>query len=446
MSNKPKLFWIVIFAAILFTMSACGGDDDVGVQGSGNNAASQNQDDSLEEIRDNVYSSPLAALSSPLDDIETARWTFNVPNENYIVPEADIEYGFVFAVNRGLLFGQFNGQAATPLSERIVTDSVSALPDGRIIYRGHGDVSRNSIVIHDPYMDAVVGEYLSVNDGQILNWNADGTWLTFRDDDVFVAAADGTFTSEPLKNVDESIWLDDDTLLYTVEDDDGAIVSVMRYSPVAKTSAELRLDFDPANDNLLSLEDDIRELGYRYASPTIFELTSATADGDTRYSVRPPDTPSALGICDEWRIEKTDLENGEREYVYTADSTHALTNLNVLPDDSVLVLRWFRDECAFSNPIQTQLLHLMPDGTVELITDSILASTNQVQPLALERFYSVSPDGRYLMWIGRDGGLEDDTTLEVLDLETGIQKRVAQMPLRATGGYNILILTVAWVE
>lgn len=453
MKNKAIFFWITSLLIFSLVLSACGGDDEPTVEGgSSGNVSSDNQatsNDNADTPADDT-DTQTADIPSPLDDMVTEQWVFgqNIP---FTIPEADIEGGFVFAVNRVLLYGEFNGQPVTVVSQGTTPAMIFALPGGRIFYRGNGVESRNAALVQIPTETTFLADYSLNSDGLLLNWNADGTWVTYVDRAIMIAAADGSYSGtipldDPTTNVDEVIWLDDDTLLYKVDDEDGAILSLNRYDPIDHTSTLVEVDFDPESDDLISLEDDLRELGYRYASPNVLDVTKITPDGKIRYTIDQPENRSATGICDEWRVERSELDEGLRETFYAIDNTHALTNINVLPDMSVLVLRWFRADCAFSNPIEAELIRVYPDGEGEVVTDKVLVNTNQVQPFTLERRYTVSPDGRYVMWIGQDVGVEGDTTLEIFDLEAGVQKRVAQMPARATGGFDVFFSSVTWLE
>lgn len=445
MKVKTSFFWMVCLLVFVMVFSACGDDDEPTVSGgSGGNSSAENGDtnDNDNGDDDTVSVSNDVDIPSPLDDMETEQWSFG--GAQFIIPEADIEGGFVFVVNRVFLYGQFNGQPVTLVAQRMAPEAVYALPGGRIFYRGNGTESRNAVVVQRPNETEFLADYSLGSDGLLLSWNADGTWLTYIDNGLYVAAADGSFQSEPILDAEEAIWLDDDTLLYTVEDDEGALIAVMRYDPTTQTSTEVLLDYDPAEDGLLSLEDELFELGYRYASPNVLNLTVINPDGDSRFTIFQPANRSATGICDEWSIVRSNPETGDMETIYANEETHALSNLHIMPDDSVLALRWFRQDCAFSNAIEAELIRVYPDGEVEVVTDRILVNTSAVQINNLERRYTVSPDGRYVMWIGRDGGAAGDTTLELMDLEAGVQKRVAQMPA-LSGSRDVFFSSVTWL-
>jgi hypothetical protein len=88
------------------------------------------------------------------------------------------------------------------------------------------------------------------------------------------------------------------------------------------------------------------------------------------------------------------------------------------------------------------LLRISGDGNVSVVVDNILVDSNEVQNFNLERRYSVSPDGRFVVWASQEGGTLQNPALDMIDLATGARLRL----FSAADGDNSFIRSVTWVD
>jgi hypothetical protein len=202
---------------------------------------------------------------------------------------------------------------------------------------------------------------------------------------------------------------------------------------------------DPIDEAILSMEDELLAMGYEYAAEPIPEVTGLSPDGTLRYVIQFPENRSAAGLCDEWQIDSYNRYNGRQETVYAANDTHALSNLNVLDDGSMLFVRWLREDCRLSNPLQLELLRLTPDGALRLVTERISTATSNLSTLTnINRRYTVSNNGRYVVWISGSEN-DNDNALEIADLHTGKSTSLIRFDVTARLA-DLRFLSVTWIE
>ncbi len=95
-----------------------------------------------------------------------------------------------------------------------------------------------------------------------------------------------------------------------------------------------------------------------------------------------------------------------------------------------------------SNALEAELLRISTDGESSVVIENVLVDGNSVQNFNLARRYTVSSDGRYVVWASQAGNTLQDPAIDMIDLETGSQLRL----FTQAEGENAVIHSVAWVD
>ncbi len=253
-------------------------------------------------------------------------------------------------------------------------------------------------------------------------------------------------------------WLDDGSLLLVDDaEPDTRIVdepALYRVNPDSGERVALALAFDYPLHDFLALEADLAALGYRLADDFHdYHRTDLLPDG-TRVLIEQPANAGSRGMpyCQRWAVLARPRAGGpavEPETIYSDDQTTFITDLTALPDGAVLFLRWVLEGCEFLGEMRVELIQVMPGESPVVLTGEINpglnANANDVARLLYEsrRKYDVSPDGRYVIWIG--GGLQvGSSSLNVIDRATGDGGQVLAQAVSASGSNHIE--TVFWVS
>lgn len=430
-------------------LTACGEEKKASIEANRRAEPSTNAGgEALENTGSNA--APVEEISgpSPLDNLPEP-----MPDTG-ILPALDIEGGLLLVLYLGdpaLFLARFDGQEPVLINERMDAINVEVSPDGRwLAYTGAGDISRNSLIVYDLETMTQVNEMRLSNNGHILGWSADSEWLAAGvqsgTNSLALVKADGSSEPQFLTTTWEAAWLNDGTMaVLHREAGNGNFVptSILRHDPATNTTTtlEIPVEANPAH-NIFDYEADLLTAGFTLAPDFIyFGMTQQLSDG-TRLALRFPQDQSATAVCDTWNIEHIDPEAATVTMAYSAEDTHSVSNLTLLPDDSYLLIRWYHPDCSFGEPIVGELLHVWLDGRVELVTDTIMADEIQINLFQNnERHFTVSPNGRFVVWISHDGGL-NATTLEMIDLQTGARGRLmtlSQVRLRD------ILQSVTWV-
>lgn len=141
----------------------------------------------------------------------------------------------------------------------------------------------------------------------------------------------------------------------------------------------------------------------------------------------------SLGACDPWRI----LHQGQT--IYEAQDVYSLSGITAVAN-SIYFVQWVYPDCRLSvtEPPQASLMQLGADGEAVAVVESGLSSAFAAsrEVSALPR-YALSPGGDQVVWIG--GSLEGGiTTVNVLDLETGVSRQLVDSTVNIATGAGVI--------
>jgi hypothetical protein len=227
--------------------------------------------------------------------------------------------------------------------------------------------------------------------------------------------------------------------------------------------------FDPATQESTDLELDMAAVAFPLdyngiaASIQAEGLQLAPIADAVGYSVILPDDGSRLSVqipeanlsfkpeqCNVWTIDKL-TDNGDIETVYTASEIMWITDLTVLPDESVLFLEWSSEGCSVDG-MRLALKRLMPSGDVVQVVEGISRIEDGRNNLNLLIFnqghrFTVSPDGQYVVWPSGDID-HNPAQLNLTDIDTG--ETLVLLEALSGGGANAfmdndMFRSVFWV-
>jgi hypothetical protein len=250
---------------------------------------------------------------------------------------------------------------------------------------------------------------------------------------------DGSSDVVPISGAPFMAWLDDGSILGLMGGGQDAFgqqeifVAHMDRTTGEQTPVDLTIP-DVMSADFVNLEPDAAALGYTYADTyRDFYRAARLPDGSRAY-IQWPDwvkAPQDLVMCSHWEIRQQPT-TGEMQPIYTSDDTTALSDLTVLPDGSLLFLRWALDGCNFTGNLVISLMRMVPGEEPTVITDQIdgglNGTPNELRTLSFVhgRKYSVTDDGRYVFWIG-GGLLAGQSAIHVTNLETGESTMLMQV-------------------
>lgn len=454
-----RYMWIVF--GLLFALVACSGEKETAqVEGSSNVGSTTQAEVIVEDTTDESESSApsenflLANLPAPSPDV-------------FVLPELDIDAKIAFSHDDVLYLADFNAQEATILSNSALNFTVQSMGDRRFVYTAVGSESPenifnryNSIFVYDAAEDVVLSEYLLVDDdhfSDVDGWSDDRQWVAitqFLEDgrSTEIIASDGSFSSGSLSNITAVTWLADNTaLLFEFDDSIDDVGDVLRYDPASDSYLDVEIDLAALTDDT-STYDSFSILWEQLAAQDLQLAVSSNVEyrfiidpDHQRYiGIRSPDNPSSTGICDLWSVVRAGNED-EGEILYEVENTHALTNIHQLPDGSIVVMRWFKEDCVVSEPLQAEVIHIESDGTTSVVAQDIYVNVqnlgnNFFRPIAQRM--DVSADGRYMIWVSQEELTRGDVAINLTDLATGNSAELLVTP-EADG---VLFRSVTWID
>jgi hypothetical protein len=184
----------------------------------------------------------------------------------------------------------------------------------------------------------------------------------------------------------------------------------------------------PLMIDFMYLEGGLYQAGYVYDDTFHDYHRAALLPDGTRVYIDLPLSfkTSALEICGTWEIHQRPRESNEpADIIYMAADTTALTDLTVLPDGSLLFLRWAMTDCDFTGAMQVELLRLVIGEDAAVIASPVdpglNSNPNEIRTIVMlrGRKYAVTPDGRFVFWIGGGFLVDGSSAIRVTDLETG---------------------------
>lgn len=392
--------------------------------------------------------------------------------ESDFVPEAgslilpnlsDMRGRVAFVYEDTLYLGAFDGTAARLLAENVLPQSVSASPSGTtLVYLTRSDNHYN-FVFYDVQRD----EFHELSEGwtaqaSVMSWSTRGDWMVLgrRGERMLAVRADGEMSIRLLTSIGTHVaWLSHGKLLAAGRDRDNSFNVRVTLNDLNRGSTEepeftqftrQSLLLNIAGVTTLTLVNTTLEqanLPYEVAAfvdpeqNIIFLDNFATGVMIMSPNLQPDvfasDTQQFSNPCSTWTI----VQKGFRQAIlpqvyYNARNTALLSDLVVLPDDSVLVQRWYVDDC-FNPPgefcpwsleetavvpsyceesmieagLNVDLLRVDGrSGTAEVmvsnmtpsVTPSVLDWATWPQGFSRPNDYAVSPDARYVIWLGGD--------------------------------------------
>ena len=392
----------VALALVVLILAACGGgEDDSGVQ--------------LQVAE--TTADPLAAASQPTLASESADWS-----------AADgLPGGLVFVQGHTLYLYPHTGAAGpVAVAGQVDPDTIHLTP-GRdsVIYTETSQYDFN-----DPHMikhvDLTTLEQVSLSETygnwQIMDWSPDGEWVLIQviHRGIDLARLDGTQTYEIARTrLAEAFWLTDGTVLVLDESvstsDQTRYKSVIRFDPATGESIPLEIDLNALAGDRTLLDTALADLGVE-----VVQRPATTSDSSVH--LLPPEDYSETNpaACAVWQVvEQVGDENPVTDVLYQGDTLYRLSDLQVLPDGSLLFLQWTLEDCRVGGTPSVTVLHLIPGQSPEIVVEGVFPGVGLAAVIQGESGrYAVSPDGRYVAWV--NGNAEASvSSLRLVDLRTG---------------------------
>ncbi len=400
---------------------------------------------------------PTAGVGSPFEGLPAA-----ANGELRLPLIEDLPGGLLFLKDDVLYLSWFDGEGPALVADVVHPFMIEPSPDGsavvypageteRVVGYGGMAYTRFSYVLTMTDLYTVestpllnVGDERGVSglflgwapDSQsVIVWDTNSLLLARRSGEIIALPDTDTAAWQP--GIHTVAWLPDSSvLLFATKEPAGGSgspdgtgeprLAVYRYDPATAERTMLDLNItDLALLDFMYLEKTLHEHGTIYAET--FNATHRAArlpDGSRVYIDWPlPVKSFQADVCSTWEIrQQAQGETDPPQTLYTVDDTTFLTDLTALPDGSLLFLRWALAGCQFSGVMDVQLIRLVPGQEPQVITDEIdpgsNANPNTVIMLGYQRGrkYTVSPDGRYVFWVG--GGSDTNTSsIRVTDLE-----------------------------
>jgi hypothetical protein len=363
-------------------------------------------------------------------------------NGGLILPEG-IDGGLQIVRGSSLYLSWFDGTEPVLIAEGVAPVMIAPSPDGRAVVYAVGVTEErpSAPYEHFEYRLAVTDlstlhttQLLGVGDERrlyaiLLGWSPDGqTVLVWNSGTIVASSVDG-LNVEILAGTRTVAWLRDSTaLLFAPEQliDRASPLAVFRVEPDFghRTKVDVPLD-DAVWPDFLHLAGALAERGLAYDGTAFHDFYRAaqTPDGDWVY-IEWSETVKNMQtlLCDTWEIRRAGTPP---ETLYTAENTTFLSDLTALPDGSLLFLKWTRNRCHYFGKVTVELVRLVPGQEPDVITSRIdpgaHADPNRIGTLGYwrARKYTVTPDGRYVFWIGR-GDVEGVSLVGVTDLRENL--------------------------
>lgn len=357
----------------------------------------------------------------------------------------------LFWKDEALYLGRFDGQDPVEVAGLVHPFAMGLSPDRQRIVAAIGEARENQIrsriieyalTLIDLNTQARIplqeAEEARAYTGVVNGWAPDSSAVMVGTPTALVfARADGSNITPMVGIFTTVIWLDDGSLLVFAagegpQDPNSPVLAAYHFDPVSGARTMLDLDLiAPDEQRLLELpvtfEAAFKNLGLTYAGTYTDHGRIGLLPGDQRVYIQWPDAVASFEMpsCDTWTIrQRPRWEDTAPETLYTVEDTHFLTDLTVLPDGSLLFLRWTLANCRFTGDMRVELIRLTPGGEPTVITDRIdpgvNSNPNDMRLMGYLRGhkYSVTPDGRYVFWIG-GGHTAGSSALNVTSLDTG---------------------------
>jgi hypothetical protein len=390
------------FALVVLILAACGGgDDDSGVQ---------------LQVAD-VTADPLAVTNQTASASESADWS-----------AADGLPGGLAFVQGHTLYLYPHAGAAGPVAvaEQVDATTIRLTPKrDSVIYTETAQYDFNEprtiqLVNLSTFEQVSLSE--TFGEWHILDWSPDGEWALIQvvHRGLDLARLDGTHTYEIARTrLAEAFWLTDGTILVLDESvstsDQTRYKSVIRFDPATGESIPLEIDLNALADDRALLDTALADLGVEVVQRPV------TASSPSVHLLPPDDfSPSNPAACAVWQVAEVEGdENLITDVLYQGENVYQLSDLQVLPDGSLLFLQWTLADCRVGGTPSVTLLHLVPGQPPQTVIEDVFPGVGLAAVIQGESGrYAVSPDGHYVACV--NGNAEAGiSTLRLVDLQTG---------------------------
>lgn len=417
----------VILALVILVLAACDNKDDH------KHAAPKTATPLPTPIPEVVDGSPIASLPAP-------------SNGGLNLPElAGIDGGLLLVKGNKLYLSWFGTEEPVLIAEGVLPVMVELSPDGRaVVYVVEVTEERTGAdkIPYKHFEYQLIATDLITLDGTrlmavgtglqrlstLLGWSPDSqTVLVWNNGAVIACRADGS-NVQAWAGARTAAWLPDNTmLLFALEDllVSNSPLAIFRVTPDLGQRKRVNVALDTSTPpDFLHLVGALSAHGITYDSTAFhdFHRAAQLTDGSWGYiewsdAVKTLQTPP----CDTWKIERTQ-GNKPPDTLYEVEDVSFLSDLTALPDGSLVFLKWVVNGCHPRNPMSVELVHLIPGQEPVTLTGEIDPGEHpDLNRIAYwqTRKYTVTPDGRYVFWIGK-GDVESVSLVNVTDLQDDI--------------------------
>lgn len=432
------LLLVVLLAGVLM-LSACGDDDDGGAP--------------LQAVDRVPTDTPIPADSgSPLAGVQAPQ-----PDVMELPAIEDLPGRLVFTRSDNLYLAGFDGEAVTEIAESVYGALVSVSPDGRYVVYSPGEAvqvgsmntTRNSHVLRLTDLTTMdtneyIPEQIVPRALMVMGWMPDNATAVAWDSTAraVVLLGPDNITQVPISGPLVVGWTGEGHLITAdqkpgTEGESTPVGTYFRVDPATQEREALDFTLTANTDwDFFNLESEFIAQGVQLADTfTELDRTLLREDG-IRVLIPYPEEMQRRGVhlCETWEIvERAPDESTAQVTLTSLEDTTYLSDLRLLPDGSLLFLRWWIEGCDMMGDMKLDLMRLpagadTPETLAEGLDPGSQGNFNAINELSLVRGrkLAVSPDGRYVAWVS--GGWQSGTSaIQIADLETGVQATVLQM-------------------
>lgn len=429
--KRLHLKWMAFALIAVLLISACGDKEEAGIESAGNDSPTTEQTEQSTEAATSATENSTAGGDSPLAQLPEA-----VDRQISLPVIEGVTGGILFS--KGILGGagtqssslyiiRFGENEPRLIAENVNPVTVSVSPDHQKAFYVTSGIRNRRVFVADLNTLAVTD--LGRMQGIVAfsaGWSPDGDWLTYFEVEAnggtfHKVNVDGTELTALAPNGPLTGLLADGSIMLNEVSEDQTTLTVNRYLPdTGEQSVVGTVAFDQTTFavTIAGVAELLAENSLDF-SDTFFTGGVIRVGDERIFSQLTEIVPSGIAICGPWEVTRIGMTAAEGEAIYTVEDTTLLSNLRLLPDGSVLVLRWWFEECDI-NRLHNDLVRIAPTGeSLVVLTDidpgtevnlTFLANSNGQK-------FDLSPDGRYVFWLG--GGLQAGySALNVTDLTT----------------------------
>lgn len=405
----------IIFSLLIITsliLSACGGEDDTPTVESNDTAVAnevENSQDSGSQAGENI--DVLASDSSPASFMETSgrvlwvkgynlySWQPGVEAEETLVAEhIDPEHVHFTEDQQYVLYSLMSEQDR----RQILDIEMMHIATG---------VKTSLTRLESRYARPAPDWWLQISDME-NGWFLLGTW-TGQQNSILVNVDKRRFDLEQTDGL-QAFWLADGTLVGMESEWDQStqqahLSRAWHFDPAIGERVDIEnLDLASFENDAIALMTALAERGFVFGAEAQSILEQA--EEGMHLEINPVDR-NWSDYCNTWEIRRMDTDQA----IYEGLDVAQIGGVRQQADGSYFFGERVYAECDINQPT-ARLKHVTLEGEVTLIAESVDPGGEGFGFNEGES-YSVSPDGRYVLWIG-GGMITGETTLNFTDLTT----------------------------